>query len=1222
MLSKFSVKKPMTVLVCVILVIILGIVAFMRMTPDLLPNLDFPYVVVVTSYPGASPEQVETEITKPVEQSMATLDNIADIQSTSSENASILIMEFSNDANMDATTMNIRERLDQLSGSWNETVGQPYILKINPNMLPVNVSAVARDGYSTVELSAFIEETILPQLEGTEGVASISSSGMVKEELHVLFNQNSIDELNTKIRAAIDLEFVDAETEISDGRAELDDAEAKLASGRSALYRGQKELDATAAEVKAQFDSTEKSLNDNINLISQQLSLLDAESALQQQLADLQTIVDPDEAQQTQIAELEAQLMVITQLKPNRPMMEQQLSAMQDGLKELADNRKLAEEQQKAYQSEINSGSAQLVRAQNEIDAGRDQLDDAQEQLENARQEAYDAADANDFITLSTVASLLGAQNFAMPAGYVAGENDTQWLVYVGDKISTEEELENLVLLDLGMDGLEPIRVADVADVFVSDNAAETYAKLNGHDSVLLAFYKQSNYATATVSENIESAFSEIVSETEGLSFHALMDQGDYIHLVVDSVLENLGLGAILAILILLIFLMDIRPTFVVACSIPISVTFAIVLMYFSGITLNVISMSGLAVGVGMLVDNSIVVIENIFRMRSEGVSPHKAAIKGAQQVAGAIFASTLTTVCVFAPIVFVDGITRQLFTDMALTITYSLLASLIVALTLVPAMCSGTMKKRATRENRAFGWLQNGYHRILSFVLRHKVPAFILVTGLLAVSVYLSLSKGFAFMPPMDSPQMSVNVTLPEEATLDELRIVCDDVSERILSISEVETVGVMQSGGIMSMMGMGATDNSTNAATMYIVLHEDHPTDSNVLALEIEALCSDINADISVSGSTMDLSMLSGSGITVNIFGDDIEALMLAASDVGNKLLTVEGIESVSGGAEDAAPELRISINREKAIEHGLTTAQVFQEIATVLTTDATATAVDGLDVIVHTVEGKKTINDIKDHTFTIVDKQGDEKSVVLSEIASFSEAATLPSINRSLQRRYISVSASLKDGYNISHVAAACETALKEVTLPSGTRLEVSGENETIMEAMEDLALMLLLGIVIVYLIMVAQFQSLLSPFIVLLTVPLAFTGGLLALFFGDFEVSIVSMIGFVLLVGIIVNNGIVLIDCMNQLRTEGIELKEAVLQACTMRLRPVLMTALTTILGLIPLGLGFGPGASLVQPVAVVSIGGLVYATLMTLFIVPAAYEALCKKAPKLITDTDE
>jgi len=1252
----FSVRKPMTVLVAVILIIVLGVVSFTRMTPDLLPSMDFPYVIVVTSYIGASPEQVESEVTKPIEQSAATLEGIQDISSTSSANYSMVILQFSESSNMDAVTMNLREKLDQISGSWNEKISNPTIMKINPNMLPINVSAVAREGYDTAELSDFVTQTLLPRLEGLEGVASISASGTVFEEVQVVISQEKLDRLNDKIRKAIDRQFTEPEQEISDALEEirntlndLDDGEKALSSGRYQLSQAEKEAYAQFDEAQKQIDDGRAQLEEAYNQAREDLMVMaaytQAIAAREILKAELDQIPEenPTPEQEQRAQELQAQIadyqnqidaMSPNLLSPEEMQQAELILLAYNSQKEMLDEAQAtldaskadALKQMQSAKNQLYSGAQQIEDARDQLDNAKDELDKATEEIDKAREDAYDAADAKEIITLEMVAQILGAQDFAMPAGYATDKHEEQWLIYVGDSFQQSHELQSLMLFDMGMEGLDPIYLRDVADVLLMNNADDTYGKINGEDGIMLTFNKQSNYATATVSENILREFEELSAEYEGLSFTPLMDQGDYIHLVVNSVLENLLVGAVLAVIILLLFLWDIRPTFIVACSIPISVTFAIVLMYFSGVTLNLISMSGLAVGVGMLVDNSIVVIENIYRLRKEGVSVIRASISGAVQVAGAITASTLTTVCVFVPIVFVEGMTRQLFQDMALTITYSLAASLVVALTLVPAMSSGMlvrMKKEERKTKTPMDRLNEAYGKGLSWVLRHKAPVMILVTVLLVSSVFLALKDGFIFMPSMDSTQITVTITLEEGATLQDSAKMSQEVEKRISGLEDIQTIGVMPAQGMGAMVGMAGAD-AQNSLSMYVVLYEDKELSSDEIARQIEELCTDLDCDVSASGSGMDMSMLTGSGISVNLFGENPERLQQAAQQVARELEVLEGVESVSDGMEDASREFRIRVDKNKAMKYGLTTAQVYMEVAKALTTTATAANIDetGDDVVVISKPNGATLGSIKLLEIKTQNTMGEEVVVELDEIAEFDDDRwSVQSIQRSNQRRYMTVNAALKDGYNVTLLTEKAQMLLRNLELPEGVRYEFTGENETIMDAMNDLMLMMLLGIIIVYLIMVAQFQSLLSPFIVMFTIPLAFTGGLFALWMCGLEVSIIAVIGFVMLVGVIVNNGIVLIDAIIQLREGGMELHEAVITACKQRLRPVLMTALTTILAMIPMALAVGMGASLIQPVAVVSIGGLVYATFMTLFVVPLIYEAWCKKPPRVVSRED-
>ena len=884
----------------------------------------------------------------------------------------------------------------------------------------------------------------------------------------------------------------------------------------------------------------------------------------------------------------------------------------------------LLNEQESAVNSQLGAAGSQISEGLSQVIDGQSQVDTALEQMDDTRETALENADITQAVTMETIAGILTAQNFALPAGYVK-EGGVSWLIRVGDKLRSEEELSSLVLFDMGIEDMDPIYLTDVADVYYSNNAAETYAKLNGIDAVLLSFSKQSNYSTAEVSDNVNATFRSLTEAHPGLRFTMLADQGDYIDLVVGTVLKNLMYGAFLAILVLILFLKDVKPTLVIACSIPISVVFAFVLMYFSNITLNVISLSGLAIGVGMLVDNSVVVIENIYRLRNKGVPAAQAAVSGTVQVLGSITASTLTTVCVFLPIVFIQGITKELFTDMALTIAYSLFASLIVAMTLVPAMSSGLLKNAHEKPHRLFDVVMKGYRGVLNGCLNHRFLTLFVAVDLLVISIMAAVKNGTGFMPAMDSTQVSVNITMPEESEWEDCVAMTDEVAKRILTVPGVESVGAMIGGSLFSARGGGSSDNSS---TIYVILSEEKELSSQEVAKRINNLCEDLEADVSASGSaSMDLSSLSGSGVSIRVMGNDLDDLRNTAMALADRLSQVEGIAEADSGIEDPTPELRITVNKNEGAKQGLMVAQVYQEIAKALSTSTTATTLvennNEYSVIV-TDEGKTemTLDDIRSFTFTVTDRNtGEEKTVALKDIATITETEALSSISRYEQNRYLTVQGTLADGYNIGLVSQEVERELAKVDLPDGVSLVYSGENETINEAFRQLGLMLILALAFIYLIMVAQFQSLKSPFIVMFTIPLAFTGGFMGLWALDMEVSVIALLGFVMLSGIVVNNGIVLVDFVNQLRAEGTGKREALLEAGVTRMRPILMTAITTILGLLTMAMGVGMGSEMMQPIAVVTIGGLSYATFMTLFVVPVMYDLLNRKELHVLSDEE-
>ena len=493
-------------------------------------------------------------------------------------------------------------------------------------------------------------------------------------------------------------------------------------------------------------------------------------------------------------------------------------------------------------------------------------------------------------------------------------------------------------------------------------------------------------------------------------------------------------------------------------------------------------------------------------------------------------------------------------------------------------------------------------------------------------VSAGAALSKGFSYMPAMESNQITVSLSMTEEgADLSDTAAVTDRIAARIKLMPQVQTVGAMTSGDTASLMGMSG-GSSITSTTVYVTLFEDRMEESSQVLKEIETICDEEPVDYTVSGGdTMGdmTSAMGGSGLVLYVYGQDTEYMQTAAREAAARLEQVEGLVNISDGLEETEPALRITVKKDRAMEEGLTVAQVYQYIAQFLQTEGNVATLDkvGQDVILEAAKSAPSVKEVREKELTFADQKGVYHTVKLADIADFTETETLSSINRIGQRRYITVSAGVAEGYNVTLLTAEAQRVMADYDAPQGCSLEFAGENQTIMEAMKDLALMMLLGIVIVYLVMVAQFQSLVSPLIVMATIPLAFTGGLLALLLCGMDVSIIAMIGFVMLVGIIVNNGIVLIDAMNQLRLEGKSRREAVVEASVMRLRPVLMTALTTVLGLVPLGLAQGMGASMVQPLAVASIGGLVYATLMTLYIVPALYDLTIRKKPRMVAKED-
>ena len=1341
MLPKLSVKKPMTIFVAVIVVIVLGIVSVFKMTPDLLPNMDFPYAIILTTYPGQTPETVESVVTKPLEQSLSTIDGVKTITSTSSDNYSMLTLEFEDGTNMDTATVDMRGNLDTIKDAWPDGVGSPYLMKINPNMMPVAMVAVDYDGYDTVQISDYVNNELKNQLEGIDGVASVSTKGIVTQKENVIISQAKIDALNAKINDALNDKFGDAEKKISDAKKELQDNISKAEQGSDTIEQSINDLNSQQEEVakqladaqgKAQSGYTEI-LNAKMQLLDQQQSLTatkqtltiayqtltqikekldslqDEKAQLTQQIEAFEKIyndykdalsklANPDltDEQLAQVRailakideeldkygfpkeELEERLnnaknaltnvdKAITQTVEALKGLDTTEEKLDDTIAEIADkisqvdggitqiaaavkgldnntvsvNQALSEieKQQSLAAYQLSGGLSALNTKQSEVNSALTQLNSAQEELKSASDELSDqkdkakkAADMTNTVTISNVSNILTAQNFSMPAGYVSDDENIKYLVRVGDKIDGDKEMQSLALFDTGIDGIGVVKLSDVADVFIADDSDEVFTKINGNSGVVFSFSKQSDAATATVSENIAKKLNSLTQENEGLHFTTLMDQGDYIDIIINSVLQNLLMGAVLAIIILYLFLRDIKPTLIVALSIPVSVIFALVLMYFSGVTLNMISLSGLAISVGMLVDNSVVVIENIYRLRNLGVPPVKAALNGAKQVAGAIASSTLTTICVFFPIVFIEGLTRQIFMDMALTITYSLLASLIVALTLVPAMGQRMLRKVKPVKHGMFDKMLGGYEKSIRFVLNHRAIALIVAVVLLFGSMFGAVARGFSFMPNMASTELSVTVSLDDSATMDDTIDAAQNLLDTLSEYDEFETVGVM-TGSTTSLMGLTGSVSSSDAdkgsVMAYAVFKDDKVKNSESISKEIEAELQSIDGDVVVSGSSSSSSMsamLGNDGVSIKLYGDDLKTLQNTAKDMAEKLAAVDGIDETDNGIGATSGEIKVTVDKTKAAKKSLTVAQVYQQIAAAITSETTSSTLTNsgkdLDVVVIKDENSDvTKNNIKDIKLTYTDKEGNKKTTKLSEVAEISDSESMNSITRSDQKRYIKVSGTLKDGYTNTDVSNKAKALFDDYKLPDGCSIEYSGSNESTMEAVNQMLLMMLLGVILIYLIMVAQFQSLKSPFIIMFTIPLAFTGGFLGLLITGFDVSVVALLGFVMLCGIIVNNGIVLVDYINNLRLEGKERREAIVEAGKTRMRPILITAITTVLGLSTMALGIGTGSEIMQPIAIVCIGGLLYATIMTLYIVPVIYDILSKKELRKVSESD-
>lgn len=1362
-MEKFSVKKPFTILVMVVAIIILGFVSLSGMTTDLLPKMSLPYLLVITTYPGASPEKVESSVSEPVESALGSISGVKNVYSMSYENYGIVELEFADGTDMDSAMVKVSSALDSVKSALPEECGSPNIMEISMDMMASVYLAASYEGKDIQETSRFVEDTLIPYLERQEGVTSISDIGIVENSISVDLNQDKIDVLNEKILAKTNDAFADAVDQLNDAKKQLLESEQKLADstqelvdrqkdiddGRTKLDDAQKELDEQKEKLEDAKGSLENQKKDTENKLATASQALDQLNALQTDLLTLQAQEESLKATITQIEKsLEEQgkttndipnvvagldqmstFLTSSQMEGMTGMDSTTVNTMlgssgmslqslgidettwdaltPEGRKELLQKTAAGYQTQKALLSgykdyvsslnslqvekagvqaavsaaeaelkksgvsytdiekakieaaagfgaasaQISSGQSALNSAQTTLDSNKESLDSAQDQitegwdsiadakkqladgwdqyhtsLENfevQKAEALRNANADQLVNMQTLSQLIYAQNFAMPAGYLDDAEDNSWLLKIGSNYESVDDLSNIVLTNI--EDIGDVRLCDVADITVIDNADDSYARLNGQSAVVLSVFKSSTSGTNEVSKNIAAAISELEEQYPGLSVLTLMDQGDYITMIINGVLQSMIVGAALAILILALFLKDVKPTIVVAVSIPLSVLTALILMYFTDISLNMMSLSGLALGIGMLVDNSIVVIENIYRLRSKGVGAARAAVQGTKQVAGAIIASTLTTVCVFLPMVFTAGTVRELMMPISLTIIFTLAASLLIAMTVVPAAGSTLLRNSKEKKHPFFDKVQDIYGKMLAFCLKVKVVPLAIAIGLLVYSIWAVMRMGIVMIPDMTSNQIEISVQMPEDTDKEECYKRADQVLDAMTTIDGIGDVGAMAGGDTTLVASSSGMSDSTYDQFTFLVLTENENAgkeEVNRICREIEERTADIDCELTISTGMSEMSTMMGSGLSVKVYGDDLDTLTKITQDICDLAATIPGYENISNGQEEPDQVICLVLDKDAAMRKGLTVAQIFSELNGKLkeSTDAATVTIDGEDMKIVVKDGREplTRENLLDYNFEIQTTDDNGNTVTedhpLSEFATLKLEEGVQSINRENQSRYMTVTATVAEGSNATLLSRELQPLIDAYELPDGYTIDTAGESDMVNQMVIQMSKVLLLGLALIYLVMVAQFQSLLSPFIVLFTVPLAFTGGLIGLLLMNEPLSVMGMMGFVVLLGTVVNNGIVFVDYANQLRMGGLERREALIATGKTRMRPILMTALTTILAMVSLLFGDDLSSQMSKGMAIVVAGGLAYATLMTLFIIPVMYDILFKRKP--------
>ena len=1279
-MEKFSVKKPFTVLVAVIMVLMLGFVSISNMQTNLLPDVNTPYLMVVTVYPGASPERVESEVSDVMQNALGTVAGVEKVTATSAENYSLLLMQFSDDTDMNSAMVKVSNKVDQTTASLPSSCLTPSIIEYSLNMNAFMTVAVSREGSDVYDLSEFVSDTLVPYVERKGGVSSVSTNGLIEKMVQVQLSQEKIDAINEKLLEVIDVQLADA-------RKQLESAEAQIEAGRKEYNRQFKNYSNTVSDTMMQEMSGQ--VGDAIEVVRKQAqALLDSvnqliavvqEPEIQQALIDvrdgLQRVMD--KFNETGMKDIDSLIEIVTELRDITDKLTGALQQLQQRLNtesgtegstaaDLADDLQVQQSLNtvyntlndvikamddvpgltKTFSDAIGNFSQQQMQAYMKFTEAREMLNEYEKQLAEAKQTYADAeekamasSDVSKLLDIDTLAQLIYAQNFSMPAGYVKDSSGKSWLLKVGEEYDSIEDISGALLLHV--DGFGDVRLSDVADVEVIDNAEASYTRLNGERAAVLKIYKGATSSASEVSDNCLSAFQELEAQYDGLHVVVLSNQGNYITIIVKSILSSMVIGAALAIIVLAIFLRDVKPTLVVGFSIPLSVLFAVVLMYFTGMDLNVMTLAGLSLGIGMLVDNSIVVIENIYRLRGRGVPAARAAVQGAKQVGMSVVASTLTSVCVFLPVVFSSSIVKSLMQPMSLCIGYCLMASLIVALTVVPAAASTVLKKAEPKQLKWFDKIQDKYAKSLEWCFRHRALPLLAAVVLLAFCGWRVFSMGVELLPTITSNEAIVTLSTTKDLSKEDSYAIAGKAVEAMLEVDHVEEVGITTDTRVAGMdigqLGLPtAITDLLNAANSYGTYQVNVMLDESLSSSEIETArqaledalsgIEDCTAKVEISGM-QELTSQLASGLSVKIYGADAETLSQLSEKVVDIVNDTVGFANATNGLGSGDATINLHIDRDKVRSYGLTVAQVYQQIAAKLTTTTTAqtpVTVDGstMSVQISNNLDPVTKENMMDITFetTVMSADGTTSTgtCILADMATWDTGSAPDSITSEDQTQYVSVTADTLDGYNTTVQARVLEKKLNEFALsdemPEGCSFSMGGESDSVNFMVNEMVQWLSLALPFVYLVMVAQFQSLLSPFIVLFTIPLAFTGGLLGMLFTGQQLTMISLMGFIVLMGTVVNNGIVFVDYANQLRLGGMERRAALIATGKTRMRPILMTTLTTVLAMLQLVFSNDMASQLMSGMAIVIICGLSYATLMTLYIVPILYDILFRKPP--------
>ncbi|GAA4716426.1 efflux RND transporter permease subunit [Brevibacillus fulvus] len=1014
-ISQHSIRRPVTVMMGVLIVVLLGIISLTRIPIDLYPDIEIPTVAVITSYSGVGPEEIENLVTKPVEDAVATVSGVKSITSNSREGSSQVIVEFDYGADLDEAISDIQQKVERARRSLPDDADAPSVVRFDPNSTPVLTLAISSD-MKADQLKRFVDDQIVPYLERVDGVASVDVSGGVDREIKIIVNDKKLEQYGLTV---------------SDLNTQL---------------RNQN-LDGSGGKV--------------------------TEGGISYQVRSIGKFASIDDIRKVSIP-----------LQGGGHIFLEDIAVVQDGYKDIS---------------------------------------------------------------------------------------------------------------------------------------VET--KLDGKNTVTVTIMKQSGSNTVAVVDNINEQLQNIQETMSGnFSFVSISDQSKFIRASINTLEHDTLIGGLLAIIIILVFLRSLSNTLIIATAIPIAVISTFALMFFSGMSINTMSLGGLTLGIGMIVDDAIVVLENIHRHRERGASIVQAAVEGTKEVSMPVIAATLTTIAVFLPIVFVEGVTAQLFKDLGVTVSFSLIVSLVVSLTVTPMLATKwtAAAKANTHFEKSDGKLVSAYRKLLRWALGHRKTVVAIGLASLAAGVALIPFLGSEFMPSSDQGQVNVSIQLPTGTELEKTREVMNQALATIEKVPEVKS--------ILSALGTSnATRGSNNAseenASFFLQL-SDLSERSRSTAEIVDDLRKKLNrfpgarVRISeVSGGSLPFMGGGGGGaggsgpIAYAIRGGDSEKLKELAELLTDQISTVEGVREADNSLEQSTPQVQVRMDKVRAAELGVTQSMISSTVSTALNDQvATTYETDGTEIDVSIVPEDGDNTHIEDIGNLLITTSNGEK-VQLKDVAEVVMGEGPRSISRYNQARTVTIMAQTAPNVDLGTVSAAVDEVVRSYPLPAGYAIEKQGTTQQMDESTKSMLYAFGLAIVLVYIILAAQFESMVYPLSIMLSVPLSIFGASFSLWITNRPLSIPAFIGLILLVGIVVRNAIVLIDFTNILRGRGTDRTEALLIAGPTRLRPIVMTTLTTSLGLLPLAMGLGEGSESQSPMATVVIGGLLLSTLLTLVVIPVVYSIL-------------